>query len=418
MVYKVFRYDPESGKDPYYDEFQVPTGSDTTVLESLIYIFENLDSSLAYRHSCRASVCGSCGMKINGRFRLACRTLVKNLKSDIIIVEPLAHLPLIKDLIVDMSAFYEKYEIVEPYLLPKEISDQNKEFYQSPKDRKRLDGLVECILCGSCYASCTMCHWDPDFPGPSALLAVSAKLKDNRDKYGNERVAELISESGIWRCHTELNCTDVCPKDLSPTEAINFLKREACKYPYTSRRKKEVIQRDKDKRRSIPKSIPPANIGISVLNRRNFLRNVVIAGAGILSAGLLGIFSIPFLKKQTRGWVDDWIEIDYPELKPGMPVEIIYERKKWEKGELRSFPQRAYVVKNKSGEVNALDPRCTHLGCICYWEESIRMFLCPCHGGAFNIDGDVTLGPPPRPLAQLEIRIQGNHLYIRKRKES
>ncbi len=420
VVYKIFRYDSESGTKPRYDEFRIPAVSDTTVLEGLYYILENLDPTLSYRSSCRAAVCGSCGMKINGKFRLACKTLIESLKSDKITVEPLANLPVLKDLVVDMADFYKKYELLKPYLIPKEISNPNKEFYQSPKERKTLDGLVECIMCGSCFASCTMCRWDPEFPGPAAMLAVSARVRDNRDEYGKERISELISESGIWRCHTELNCTEVCPKELSPTEAINYLKRESCKYPLISKKKKELKKSEKEAEEDKTVDFLTHTLDEeTVLNRRNFLKNIVIGGAGILSAGILGLFTTSLFNKQARGWINDWMEIPkYPELVPGKPVEIIYKKQKWEKGKLRSYPQRSYIVKNEAGEISAIDPTCTHLGCICYWDESIRMFLCPCHGGAFDIDGKVKLGPPPRPLDRLEVRIQGKRLFIRSGKEA
>jgi succinate dehydrogenase / fumarate reductase iron-sulfur subunit len=362
-------------------------------------------------------VCGSCGMKINGRFRLACRTLVKNLRSNTVIVEPLANLPVIKDLVVDMDDFYNKYEIIKPYLVPREIPNVKKEFHQSPDMRKNLDGLVECILCGACYASCTMCHWDPDFPGPSALLAACARLMDNRDSYGRERILELISESGIWRCHTELNCTEACPKDLSPTEAINYLKREAFKYHFFSKRKKELKLIEENARASHAAISAHQALDEPLVNRRNFLRNVVIGGAGIILAGILGIFSMVLFRKQARGWVNKWTEIkNFPELIPGRPVEVIYNKQKWEKGILKSYPRRSYIVLNESGEISAIDPTCTHLGCICYWDESIRMFLCPCHGGAFDINGNVTLGPPPKPLERLDVEVTGNRLYIRSKK--
>lgn len=414
-IFRVFRYDPETDSEPRYDEFEVPADVSTTVLEGLFYILENIDASLSWRSSCRAAVCGSCGMKINGRYGLACRTLVKSLRSGVITVEPLAHLPLIKDLVVDMTDFYKKYEVVEPYLIPKEIPEARKEFYQSPKNRKDLDGLVECILCGSCYSACTMCHWDADFPGPFALLAADARLRDDRDSQGGERILQLVSESGIWRCHTELQCTDVCPKGLSPTEAINHLKRRSVLYRFTSklRRSREIAGEPEAAAPVVKAKAEP------LLERRGFLKAVFFGGAGIIAAAILGIFSVPLFQRQVRGWVKGWIKAgSLPDLEVGKPVQVTYERNRWEKGTLRSYPQRVYVVKDAAGAVSAIDPTCTHLGCICYWDDSIRMFMCPCHGGAFDVNGKVTLGPPPKALKRLETRIREGVLYLRHHEEA
>jgi succinate dehydrogenase / fumarate reductase iron-sulfur subunit len=403
-VFKILRYDPEVDKKPHYETYEVPVDIGMTVLESLYYILENYDGSLAFRSSCRAAVCGSCGMKINGKFGLACRTLVENLKSDKIKVEPLANLPLIKDLVVDMTSFYEKYDYIAPYLVPKEIP-KGKEFYQSPKDRGKVDGLVECILCGDCYAACTMCEWDPVFPGPFAMLAVDGKLKDSRDKLGNERISKVSDEHGIWRCHDEFNCLEVCPKHLAPTEAVHHLKREAVKYRFISPKRKELT----DETEIVPTAPPPEPPS----TRRSFLKAVFNAGVGLVAAGFLFLLA-PVFSKQTRGWVPGWMKVgDVPDVDPQKPVEVLYSRQKWERGKLVSYPKRAYIVKNESGGLSAIDPTCTHLGCTCYWDESIRMFLCPCHGGAFDMKGEVTLGPPPKPLARLDVKIEGETLYLR-----
>ena len=407
IVLKILRFNPEFDKGPHYESYEVPFLKDITVLESLYYILENYDGSLAFRSSCRAAVCGSCAMKINGHFGLACRTLVKNLQSNTVIVEPLAHLPVIKDLVVDMTKFYEKYEYIEPFLVPKEIPS-GKEFYQSPKDRKKIDGLVECILCGACYAACTMVAWDPDFPGPFAFLAADARLRDTRDAKGRERLLKLIDESGIWRCHTEIRCTDVCPKNLSPTEAINYLKRESVVYRFSSPLRKE-LQGGKPEPAHI--SPPPEPL----TPRRAFLKTIFLGGAGILAGTFLSLFAIPLMSKPKRDWLPGWIKAgSLPKVDVGRPVEIIYQSQRWEKGEQVSYPKRAYIVRSNSSEISAIDPTCTHLGCTCYWDESIHMFLCPCHGGAFDINGNVTLGPPPKPLARLHVKIEDETLYLRK----
>jgi succinate dehydrogenase / fumarate reductase iron-sulfur subunit len=414
-VVEILRYDPEADKKPHYETYEVPVVKGLSVLECLYYILENFDGSLAFRSSCRAAVCGSCGMKINGKFALACRTLVENLKGARIKVEPLANLPLVKDLVVDMADFYEKYIIVEPYLIPKEIPE-GKEFYQSPDDRKSVDGLVECIMCGACYAACTMTAWDKQFPGPFGMLAADGKLRDTRDSLGNERIINLTDEHGIWRCHDEFNCMEACPKHLSPTGAIHHLKRESVKYRFTSPKRKELTDEPE-----IPTTTPPE----PPVARRNFLKTVYNGGVGLFVVSLLyghgrGIldFLSPLFSRQTHGWMPGWIKVgDVPDVDSTRPVEVIYSRQKREGKELVSYPKRAYIVKSETGGLSAIDPTCTHLGCTCYWDESIRMFLCPCHGGAFDKAGNVTLGPPPKPLALLDVKVEGKTLYLHPREE-
>lgn len=417
--FKIFRYNPETDRKIRYDSFEAPTDSSTTVLEAIMYIFENLDSSLSWRCSCRAAVCGSCAMKINGRFRLACKTLTASLGTEEIILEPLANLPLIKDLVVDMTAFYEKYDIVEPYLIPREIPPERKEFYQSPENRKELDGLVECILCGACYAACTMCHWDSDFPGPFAILAADARLRDSRDAVGKERIMGLLSESGVWRCHTELECTESCPKNLKPTESINRIKRDAVLYSFTSKRKMKLKDEEKIVTEIADSEPLPSDNEGPLMERKTFLKKIVLGSSAFIGTTLLGIFSAALLRNQKRGWLDEWIRVGpLPVLTTDSPLEIQYERKKWEKGIMRTYPFRAYITRNKTGRIRALDPTCTHLGCICAWNQSMRMFLCPCHGGAFDIEGNVSLGPPPKPLPRLESKIEKGILYLRNRENA
>ncbi len=404
---RILRFDPDVDKESSYKSYEVPVSEDVTVLECLYYVLENCDGSLAFRSSCRGAVCGSCAMKVNGHYALACRTLVKSLGSDTVVVEPLAHLPVIKDLVVDMTRFYEKYADIEPFLVPKEIPE-GREFSQSPEDRKKIDGLVECILCGACYAACTMVSWDPRFPGPFAFLAADAKLRDTRDAQGRERLQKVIDESGIWRCHTEIGCTDVCPKLLSPTEAINHLKRESVVYRFSSPLQ-QALQRQK------PALAPILRPPDPLTPRRAALKTLFLGGIGALAAAFFSLLSVPLLSNPRRDWVPGWMKFGpLPQVDVGKPVEIVYHSQRWEIGALESYPKRAYLVRTDSAQLSAIDPTCTHLGCVCYWDDSIRMFLCPCHGGGFDINGAVTLGPPPAPLTRLDVKVEDGILYLRK----
>lgn len=221
VEFRVFRFEPDDG-EPRFDRFQVPVEKGMTVLEGLYYILENLDSSLAFRSSCRSAVCGSCAMHINGCYRLACRTQIAALEPPVVI-RPLAHLPVLKDLVVDMEPFFAHYEVIKPYLVPKEPPPE-QEYLQSQKERKRLDGLVDCILCGACYGACPLGLSDPHYLGPHAFLQALRFLEDSRDGAKEERLALIGTEDGAFRCHTVFSCQRVCPKDLDPSGAIARLK--------------------------------------------------------------------------------------------------------------------------------------------------------------------------------------------------
>jgi succinate dehydrogenase / fumarate reductase iron-sulfur subunit len=227
MAYlKIFRYDPSGGVEPHFQTYQLPPEKGMTVLEALFWVLENKDPSLAFRCSCRESVCGSCAMHINGEYRLACKTQVDPLGEEITI-RPLTHLPILKDLVVDMKPFFDQYEKIKPYLIPKEEPPEGKEYYQSVKDRKKIDTLVDCILCGACYGSCPVALGDPNYLGPHALAKALRFVQDSRDGAQNERLAIVATEHGVFRCHTIFNCQKVCPKDIDPTGAIAKLKMKS-----------------------------------------------------------------------------------------------------------------------------------------------------------------------------------------------
>jgi len=224
VTFKILRFDPEKDKAPYFASFQVTPKTGMSVLEGLFDILENQDGSLGLRFACRHAVCGSCAMAINGCYRLACQTLIKDLNTDLITVRPLGHLPVIKDLVVDMEPFYAKYEKIMPYLVgPNGKTD--KELYQSIADRKKIDEQIDCILCGCCYASCPVTLTDPDYLGPAALLKADRFYADSRDQVPKDRLKLVDGEHGVWRCHTVFNCYRACPKELNPTASIAHLKR-------------------------------------------------------------------------------------------------------------------------------------------------------------------------------------------------
>jgi succinate dehydrogenase / fumarate reductase iron-sulfur subunit len=202
----------------------LPPGKDMMVLD-LLQLVKDQDQSLTYRRSCREGVCGSDGMNINGRNGLACITHVSEIvKNDKVVLRPLPGLPVVRDLVVDMTAFYKQYERIKPYLQNDEPPPAIERL-QSPEDRAKLDGLYECILCACCSTSCPSFWWNPDkFVGPAGLLQAYRFLADSRDTHTAERLAELEDPFSVFRCRGIMNCVSVCPKGLNPTKAIGHIR--------------------------------------------------------------------------------------------------------------------------------------------------------------------------------------------------
>ena len=224
MRFSIYRYNPDVDKEPYMQDFdlEIPAGKDMMLLEALLLLKEQ-DPTLTFRRSCREGVCGSDGMNINGKNGLACVTHVSELKAPIV-VRPLPGLPVIRDLVVDMSLFYKQYERIKPFLQNKNPAPA-KERLQSPADREKLEGLWECILCACCSTSCPSFWWNPDkFVGPAGLLQAYRFLADSRDTATDERLDELDDSFSVFRCRGIMNCVNVCPKGLNPTKAIGKIR--------------------------------------------------------------------------------------------------------------------------------------------------------------------------------------------------
>jgi succinate dehydrogenase / fumarate reductase iron-sulfur subunit len=231
-TFKILRFNPEKDSRAVFKEYTVSMRQGGTVLDGLFYIHKWIDPSLAFRFSCRGSVCGSCAMNINGSFRLACETQVKDLP-ETVKVRPLSHLPVIRDLIVDMDRFWAHYEKIKPYLVSN--SHSGRENVMSRDERKRLDGLVECILCGLCFGACPVTSMNEDYLGPAALLKLERFVKDSRDKY-DKRFDIGASGDGVWDCRKAFSCQEVCPKKLSPARAINHNKLQLIKRKLTTKK--------------------------------------------------------------------------------------------------------------------------------------------------------------------------------------
>ncbi len=222
----VYRYNPDVDNAPYMKDYtlEVDEGRDMMVLDVLQKLKEQ-DPTLAYRRSCREGVCGSDGLNMNGKNGLACITPLSALKGSKIVIRPLPGLPVIRDLIVDMSQFYTQYEKIKPYLINDDKNPPARERLQSPEERAKLDGLYECILCACCSTSCPSFWWNPDkFIGPAGLLQAYRFLIDSRDTATEQRLDELDDAFSVFRCKGIMNCVDVCPKGLNPTKAIGHIK--------------------------------------------------------------------------------------------------------------------------------------------------------------------------------------------------
>ena len=224
----IYRFNPDTDEKPYMKNYElgVPEKSDPMLLTLLERVKAEQDPTLSFRRSCREGVCGSDGMNINGSNGLACVTPLSKINTNRIVLRPLTGFPVIRDLIVDMTAFYEQYEKIKPYL-QNETSPPPEERLQSPEERAKLDGLYECILCACCTSSCPSYWWNPDkFVGPAGLLQARRFLADSRDTNTKERLKDLQDPFSVFRCRSIMNCASVCPKGLNPTKAIGEIREQ------------------------------------------------------------------------------------------------------------------------------------------------------------------------------------------------
>jgi succinate dehydrogenase / fumarate reductase iron-sulfur subunit len=223
----VYRYDPESGENPRVDTFEIDLDDcGPMILDALLKIKSDVDATLSLRRSCREGICGSCSMNIGGRNTLACTAAIADYDGEIT-VYPLPHQPIVKDLVSDLTNFYAQYASVEPWMKAETPPPPDRERLQSPEDRKKLDGLYECILCACCSTSCPSYWWNGDrYLGPAALLNAYRWIVDSRDEATGDRLDELEDPFKLYRCHTIMNCTDACPKELNPAKAIAEIKKK------------------------------------------------------------------------------------------------------------------------------------------------------------------------------------------------
>ncbi|MFP4330655.1 MAG: succinate dehydrogenase/fumarate reductase iron-sulfur subunit [Alkalispirochaetaceae bacterium] len=245
------RYNPETDQEPQVKEYTVTAKPTDRVLDALLDITRNQDGTLGYRRSCAHGVCGSDAMLINGRERLACKTLIKDVihgpdykkidgesaeeiaredEKPFIMIEPLKHLEVQRDLMVDQSPFFKKFKAVKPYFEPKAAQPEGHEFIQSPEERSLFDEATKCINCAACYSACPILDKNPKFIGPAAIVQAARFINDSRDQGLEARLDILDHNDGVWPCESKFECTRVCPRDIKITKLINQTKRQIKKY--------------------------------------------------------------------------------------------------------------------------------------------------------------------------------------------
>lgn len=224
-LFKIFRYDPLEDEHPYFQDFSFETKEKKSLLEALMEIRNEQDSTLAFRYSCREAICGSCAMVFNGNFDLACRIELQALESSPIVIEPLPNLEIQKDLVVDMEPFWEALSKIKPFLYPdKKIQEKGHRIEE--KEMEKISQYINCIMCGCCYSVCPVVSRDERYLGAAALAKLYRFVKDPRDKRPFSNLSDVNTEGGVWGCDTVFRCNEVCPKEVRPADGIEALRRK------------------------------------------------------------------------------------------------------------------------------------------------------------------------------------------------
>ncbi|MCF7803812.1 MAG: succinate dehydrogenase iron-sulfur subunit [Candidatus Marinimicrobia bacterium] len=223
VTFKIKRYNPETDSESHWESYQLDVDPKDRILDALLTIKRTIDGTLTFRYSCAHGVCGSDAVMINGINQLACQTLVQDLKSDVIKVEPVKGMEVLKDLVTDFDPFFEHLESVKPYLINNELPP-SRERHQSIEERERFDDTTKCIMCGICTTACPSFWTNGEYIGPAAFVNAHRFVFDSRDEGAQDRLEILNDKDGVWRCHTIFNCTDACPREINVTQAIAELK--------------------------------------------------------------------------------------------------------------------------------------------------------------------------------------------------
>ncbi|MDR3044451.1 MAG: Rieske 2Fe-2S domain-containing protein [Desulfovibrio sp.] len=434
---RVFRYDPAEGGDGHFDAYtlDIPAPETTTILDVLLRIQREQDPSLSFRFACRVNMCGSCGMVINGREALACKTNVAHLPpAQDITIRPLNHFPVIKDLVVDMDPFFAKYEDALPFFEP--AVEHDEPYAIKPDNQARIDiGMAtDCIACGCCVSSCTMVNHHAGYAGPAALNRAFTLLADQRDGLFEARLTRALDS--CYACRTEFNCTEVCPKQISGTRAIKYIQRLALKHlkslkPLSAHPVEEAA---KERAKDAPQPVatgcscgghhhdapaaspaaatacPPAGAEAACASRRTFLTAAVGAGAVAVLGGILGTAAVaPTQVRTPAQWVPVAALKDIP-VGEVSTLPLGYTRTQAFHSE--QVQSTLLVRHDAPGQVLCFSNACPHLGCAVSWDPLSSRFKCACHGGAFDRDGNVIAGPPPRGLTRLPWKVEDGILKV------
>jgi succinate dehydrogenase / fumarate reductase iron-sulfur subunit len=384
-IIKIFRYDPSIEENGHYDRFEleIEDESKTTILDVLFQIQKTQDPTIAFRYACRVSMCGSCGMVVNGLEALACKTIVGDIKRKEITLRPMNHFPIVKDLVVDMDPFFDRYRQSLPYFDTAYFADEPAIIRPDSKEREDIGLSTECIACGCCVSSCTMMYHHPEY----------------------ERLTRIMPS--CYNCRLEFNCTDVCPKEISPTRAIKYIQRCALKEPF---RKTDANQQAAENFPAIEEQTEEN----PEFSRRRFLKRVT-CGLGAATALVLGgVLAPATIGPSIRKAPKQWLRLGrLEEFAPGQ-VKTISVRYEVIDGFYKSQKIKPVMVYrgSDSDDLVVYNSRCTHLGCTVHWDATKQLFICACHGGAFDLNGKVKTGPPPRPLDSHAIKVEEGDLYI------
>ncbi len=417
---RIFRYDPAKGGEGQFQKYtlEILKPEITTILDVLIRIQKEQDQSIAFRFACRVNMCGSCGMVINGREGLACKTNVSHLPlNQDITLRPLNHFPVIKDLVVDMGPFFAKYEDALPFFEP--LEQRSEPYVIKPDTRERVDiGMAtDCIACGCCVSSCTMTNNHEGYSGPAALNRAFTLLADKRDALFEPRLTRALES--CYNCRTEFNCTEVCPKSISGTSAIKYIQRLAVTHlkelkplaPHPAEKKAETAPKPRPAEAHTPCSCKCHELADPA--RRSFLKSatgLVGMGAAISLTGILGVSSVaPTLAEQPPQWVPAGGIDNYP-VGSVNTVMITYVRKQAFHSETVKAP--VLIRRDNEKDFICFSSSCPHLGCAVSWDPPTQRFKCACHGGAFDLDGNVVAGPPPSPLPRLPWKVEDGVIKV------
>jgi succinate dehydrogenase / fumarate reductase iron-sulfur subunit len=398
---RVYRYDPAVGGDGDFQDFSLDLPDETaaTMLDVLLRIQREQDPTIAFRFACRVAMCGSCGMVINGRERLACKTNVSDIPAgQDITLRPMNHFPVIKDLVADMDPLFTKFAQSLSFFEPKEQSTEPACIRPDASEREEIRIATDCIACGCCVSSCTMADHHADFAGPAALARAYSLIADSRDGTLAQRLAAVLPST--QQCRTEMNCTAVCPKGISPTRAIKFIERVG-------------ILRHEEPEEPAPETPPEAITEPEKIDRATFLRH---AGVALLGAGAVvtlgGVAAVTAIEPKAARKTENWISLAKLSDLPAGRVSTVLLKYDVKSGIYNNVVSTPVLISRLGDEPVCYKSACPHLGCTVRWEVRSDQFRCACHGGAFDPDGNVLAGPPPRPLDRYETKIVGDQLLV------